>query len=79
MTRLDLIDQAIVGGGLLSFDYMRLKGGRKSIERRLVDPLGLAISKDGRQVLTAESAERDGRPRSFRVDRMFHTTIEKEG
>lgn len=75
MTRLQKIDKALEEGRRLTFEYMRLGDGRKSIERRLVNPLNVSTTREGRQVLSAEDHGREGAPRSFRVERMFHVNL----
>lgn len=75
MTRIQKARTAIEAGGALTFDYMRIGGGRKSIEQRIVRPLSVEPSKNGRIIVTGEDAGREGKPRSFRLERMFHVNL----
>lgn len=72
MTRIQTIDNALHTGALLEFDYMPLGQGRRAIERRRVLPLGWRQSLEGHIIVTAEDLGRRGRPRSYRLRRMFH-------
>lgn len=69
-------ENALSTGANLAFDYMKLGGGRRSIERRHVVPLSLRLAQDGRLILTAEDLGRQARPRSYRLERMFHVKLE---
>lgn len=66
---------ALKEGSQLAFDYMKIGGGRRSIEHRIVKPVAFTFNKAGRPILTAEDQGREGRPRSFRMERAFHVQI----
>jgi predicted DNA-binding transcriptional regulator YafY len=76
MNRQQKAAAAITFGKPLRFNYMKLGEGRRDVESRTVTPISLAKTKDGRVVLTAEDWHRgDGRPRSFRMERMFNVEV----
>lgn len=75
LNRLQKAARAIEDGAKLEFDYMRLGSGRRSLEHRLVNPLSVSSTREGRTVVTAEDFGREGNPRSFRLERMFHVNL----
>lgn len=75
LNRLQKAARAVEDGTKLEFDYMRLGGGRGSIEHRLVNPLSVSATREGHTVVTGEDLGRGGKPRSFRLERMFHVNL----